>query len=788
MKKLSKIVSILLCLIMAFTVCACDYPSSSSQGTGNPPGQIQTPGEGGSEGDGGDGGNNVGSLTSTISYNYEDYIGDLETFVYGLLITKLEYVYDVFPAYVQLSSGYFVYGLGYTDYTECYTNEDESVAYFMSGFIPFVGELDVPQEDFDTGLYLYNIDYQDEETFFVWKYKSEAFLEHCVVYGAYLQYGVDENGQITYNAIPFEREKCDTSLGSLYSYDDSRYLYDVDFGEYMPIAGISLAETFDYAEFEKEVNAFIEEQNANWMTYDVETVAYTSQDAVVGYLLSLQEETFLGYPVEQLIELSQQLDPLECFRITPDGLTVIDIQEIPPEQPSALCKWLVGSACAITVALDLVASYVALGLPSPWKEMLSTFAGARMGACIEIFMQVVVENKTLGDVQWSKVGIATVSGAVSGFLNPYLMGMGGAKGFIVDTAVDALIGGVEQMTYALVDGAKGEQLLAKFGDGFLIGAVVSAGFKGIAAGVSAVIKKISKPAQQVADNLAPKLTKTASNIAESTADKVDNSVGKVFKTLKKADMPEVFMTNNKVDKTMAKCIEDAAKFAKGTDGVTDSVAEFAKKQFKKSLNGLKVDGWLSLDGKSISKKQIKALCENASDGDILAKQVYKLKDGTETIVLVRKINYSVDVMLPGKSYDIGALFTGKSARTKNFIKAAGKMIDEGFDGVPQEITDKLLEKHPGRKLSEILKEPREKLCREIVSIVESSRYVFHESTDLRTITLVLRELHDKVRGYQGVSHVGGIGFLETIKSVFGITNFAEYVNAARNGIRINFAT
>ena len=35
-----------------------------------------------------------------LSSNWEDYAGDIETFVYGLLTHQLEYKYEVFPASV----------------------------------------------------------------------------------------------------------------------------------------------------------------------------------------------------------------------------------------------------------------------------------------------------------------------------------------------------------------------------------------------------------------------------------------------------------------------------------------------------------------------------------------------------------------------------------------------------------------------------------------------------------------------------------------------------------------
>ena len=764
MKK-SKVISLVLCLIIAFNTCACNYTSDNSKGSDNPLGQIQTSS---SENEGiGPGADDVIEAFATkMSYDYKDYIGDLETFVYGLLITKLEYIYDVFPAYVQLSSGHLVYGLGYTDYTECYTNEDESVVYFMSGFISFVGEYEVPQEDFDTGLYVFNIEDQDENTLFVWKYKSEAFSEHCVVYGMYLQYGVDVNGQVTYNAIRFGREKCDTSLGSLYSYDDFRYLYDVDFGEYMPISGISLAEIFDYVEFEREVNAFIEAQNANWISYDIETVAYTSQDAVVGFLLSLQEETFLGYPVEQLVELSQELNPLECFRITPEGLTVIDIQEIPQEGPSALCKWLVGTSCAIVAAVGLVGSFVALAIPSPWKEIVSTVAGALTGASIEIFMQVVVNNTELGDVQWSKVCIATVSGAVSGFLNPYLMGMGGAKGFIVDTVVDALISGVEQMTYALVDGEEGKELLSSFGTGFIIGAAISAGFKGIAAGGGAIIKKISKPTQQVADNLAPKLTRTASNIVENTTDDIDNSAGKVFKTLKKSADPSAIKSEKIAKKEMNKALKRMTK-------------EDAEELFNLSF-GQGTMSWKRVvdnAGKSFdSIEQFEKYCMKAENGSIIG----FIEEGGQKIP-VQKLNnaYSIapqelypTVKPKVKHYDT---FSSKEIREANLFEARKEFVNyfaKNPDEIPDVLEQAIKKQFPDDEVVDVLKSNMETPSN-LKKIFEIGG-ALHENLD-GTVTYMPKEIHGKI------GHMGSVKLEKYIKQKIGLIYFDSFVVAAKNG-------
>ncbi len=785
MKPFYRIISFILCCVMVFSLCACKPSAGDSSNPETPPAQEQTP-SGGNEENGPSTDDVLESFATTISYDPEDYIGDLETFVYGLLITKLEYIYDVFPAYIQLSSGYFVYGLAYTDYSECYTNEDESVAYFMSGFLPFVGELDIPQEDFDSGLYLYNLDYQDEETFFVWKYKSDAFLEHCVVYGAYLQYGVDTSGQITYNAIPFEREKCDTSLGSLYSYDDSRYLYDVDFGDYMPISGISLAETFDYEEFEKEVNAFIEEQNANWMTYDVETVAYNSQEAVEAYLLSLQEETFLGYPVEQLVAATKDLDPLQCFRITPEGLSVIDIQEIPPEQPSALCKWLVGAACAIGVVGGIVVSYASNLLPPPWSTVVRGVGGALTGASFDVFFQVIVDNKTLGDVQWAKVAVSAVSGAISALIYPYVGAKSGLGFKLADMGIDGALAGLENAVFAFIDGGTFQDAAVKFGEGFVIGAAISGVFKVIEKGVSKINSaRMGKLAKKVSDELAPKVAKTASKISSEVADSSSNAIGGFFKKLKNKSDDLFYRLKYGISRAeFDKIVELSAKRG-------DVILEAPIKALRKNFNQLTKKGFESVNGKTINKFAdfLELVAEN-ENGDVLGRYIVK-NNGVDEVIAVFKRNGVADLEFDITKYLKVFPENLTTNRDNNFVQAAQLYREAWLNNkikIPKEIENSLLEAFPGYKnIDDLLEFADSNLVdKKMVDIVKKSSWVFHEGLD-GSVSLVPRALHDKVKGYHGISHMGLVSYLKTLKSTYGTENFSDYLTAVANGYKLGFS-
>jgi len=789
MKRTFKIVSFLLMLLFSFTIYACDiHPNISS---GNPP---TTQGPSSSENNSGSGnegnsasGSNSGNNSSesgqtspdkiyeaynnTLSDDPDNYIGDLETFVYGLIITKLEYMYDVFPAYVELSNSDCVYGIAYTDYSECYTNEEETISYTKVGFLSFAGELDISQEEFDTGLFVYDLNYEDDEnTRFIWAYRSTTFTDHCVIYGAYLTYGISDMGKITFDAVTFQREAVDTSIGSLYSYDESKYLYDIDFGEYMPITGLSISETFNYAEFEEEVNSFIEEQNQNWSTYNVESMAYVSKDAVTAYLSSLQEETFLGYEVTELVSIAQDMNPLECLRITPDGLTVVDIEEAPPAGPTALVKWLVGGACVILVAASTVASIVTSACPA-----LSAIAGAIAGSSIEIFMQVVINNTSPQNISWAKVGIAAAAGAVSGFIGPYLQSLSSTAYFFTDSAIDGLVGAIEQATFALMDGKKGTDVLADFGIGFLMGAGLSVGFKLAGKGLAKAATGISKAAKKVADKMSPALIAATTKFTKPIK-AVGNAIGDTFNKLKKKADNSVFS----LQRATTKKIE-----AKKLQLIT---LNKDKKLTKKSLKFLKSDGILDNNNNPISKKTLEKNFKKFKDGEIMAKYRLEIDGQIEEVFIIKK-NSTFGIKFENKHTSVTLDKIFSINRKENFTNASLKLIDlwkENSSSMPKEIKDKLLEEFPGYTIEQILQESQPKiLANKLVSIVEKSSYVFHEESDLLTISLVPRALHDKARkGNHGVSHMGGISILKYIKSEIGEKNFAQLIVKAVNGARV----
>ena len=678
---------------------------------------------------------------SLLSTDWEHYIGDLETFVYGLLINELEYKYNVFPASIDLSDGTSVYGIAYTDYSQCYTNDDESEYCLEAGFLSFCGERTIPQEDFDSGLSIHDLDYSDSSAGFVLAYGSDAFTEHCIVYGKYLKYGVDENGQIFYEAKDYKREECDTSLGSLYSYDESRYVYDIDVGEYVSVSGMSLHSQIDYEELETEINRILASQDTNMVSVEIETCAYLAQEAVSTYLLSLQEETFLGYSVSELVSAAQALDPMECYRLTKDGLITLDYKH--DGGASSLTKWLVGTGCVIVTAVAFVGSIVFIECPP-----LSALASAMAGTAIEIFMQVVISGETLGNVQWEKVALAAATGAVSGFLGPYVYATTSGFGyFLADSTIDGLLGGIERAVFAWMDGEDGKEIAKSFGYGFALGFGLSAGFKAVGAVVGKVASKIAPGIKKAAEKVFPKLTSKISALAKS--------VGSAIYGLKKLADSSIFHSKYISDKL---ALKQLAKL------LTNGDEMLAKKAF----DNLSKSDIVDANGNLISKDKLMDLFDVAEDGAVLG----YFKKNNEMVQIVKK-NGMVGIVFDSAKYQTVTLpKVLVSDRGINYAEAA-KILKEQWLNNPALIPESIAAaiKNKGMSLEDLMPE-------DLVSIIQKSDWVVHENIDMKSITLVPRNIHEEI------SHMGGVGLAKFLKSHMGFEFFERFVSAAATGVVI----
>lgn len=385
----------------------------------------------------------------------------VDWFVYDRLFSDYSLVYDTFRAVLHLEDGSEISGFGYTDYSAYYETTDGKTGFFPAGFIADVGGV-IPAEETENGLIIENLSYTDEKYQFVYAYDTAPFIEHCVVDGKYLQYGVNDSGAVYYSTEPYQRGHCEESLGALYSYDEEKFLFDPEMGTYVPITGASVFEAINYEDLEEEVNRILREQDINFSQQDVITSAHIAQEAVISYFLSLQEETFLGCNVQELVECAEALDPMECIRITPEGHIIIDVDDDIPEGPDAIAKWSVGIGCGIVVISSIVLDiFCPAAIP---------FSASISGAALDVFFQVVFQNQNIGDIKWSKVAVAAVAGAALAWLSPLLgssaAGMattafgkeiiGKIFGYGVQSLSNGFISGLTSYATAMIDGEKSE--------------------------------------------------------------------------------------------------------------------------------------------------------------------------------------------------------------------------------------------------------------------------------------------------------------------------------------------
>ncbi len=401
---------------------------------------------------------------------------NMDLFVHELLLNNYSIAFDTFEASIILPDGEEVFGIGYSDFACFFEDEEGQAGYFPAGFLANPGECSISDDDRENVLIVNNLDYDDAKYGFVLTYHTEPYMQHCVVNHQYVKYGIDEKGIMSYESKDFNWNDFDSNLGTLYSYDENKNLFtDGSEGEFT-VTGVSLLDPINYGELQATVNRILDEQDKNYFTISVVTAVSESKEAVTAYLQSLQEETFLGCNVDSLIAEVSSLSPNQCIRFTPEGHVVVDVGNEIPEASEELARWLVGIGCGVAIA-----GSIALNVFVPASAPVS---GAICGAAMDVFMQIVAEKKSVGEISWAKVAVSATSGALMAWACP----MGASKvleavaaktgkpllsqlakmGFT--TFSNAVISGATNAAFSVIDGGSTDDVF----DSFLIGAAVGA--------------------------------------------------------------------------------------------------------------------------------------------------------------------------------------------------------------------------------------------------------------------------------------------------------------------------
>ena len=500
-------------------------------------------------------------------------------------------------------------------------------------------------------------------------YKLENLYGHFVKDNKYVTY------DIVFGTLSIEETDyyygmdVEMKRGNIYNYDTEEYVYIVEETNDVPVYGESLVGAFNSLDVIEKVNEMIENQTFNFKKEEIVSQINYAHNAVNSYLLNLQEETFFGIPTEELVEISNNLDPLEHIRLiyTESGHIAIDVIEV--EEKATLAEKIIIS---VVMAKLFIGSIVltCFGIPAS-IPVIGIIVGALMGGVGECFYHTVINGDALKNIDTTRLITSIISGAISGLATGLIASsaLSGIGKFFMDALVDGFIGGSEYFALALLDGLSFDEALKAFGTGFVFSMVLSAGFSiGIEAvgllfkGIKFAVKKIKNW-----------LTSSDSAFTKLSKETVEDSVSEV------------------VEKNIKNHVEE---------GVENSISNSSAKQAADTVNtsllpsdNNKNWAFKNANGDYVSKKQV---TDGLKNGETGFKAVPK--DGCDSNItrILKENNVDGIPLKPNGNPDFSVISLGKDqielsfSRTKNFKNIDNFYRDKwskNHDSIPKSIKE-----------------------------------------------------------------------------------------------------
>ncbi len=367
----------------------------------------------------------------------------------------LSYGYEVFNAVADINGDKTI-GIGYSDLEEAWQFDNDPKTYISSGFFAFEAEAKNASKS-KNAVYITPIDdwgneVTDEDYGYIVGFQEDGMLDgHYIADGEYIKYSTID-GEVKIEKFENKPSNYDLTLGSLYDYDKDEYIfipYDDISSE--PIEYVPLTEIIDGEKVKTNIRALVEEQERNGYQIESITIAHISVEALNALkgVLS-QQETFNGYTFEYLNSLDFD-NSKQYIQFNDDG--TISIKDTPPMPVTkSILDWIVDGLILVgTASIAIVC--VTFGGPAG-----AVVAAGVVGAGIEYFNQAVIQGKRFTDVNYAKVGIMAISGALGA-----VVPCSGALGFLAA----GVLGGVTSAAMTAVDGGSWQEILMSAGQGAL---------------------------------------------------------------------------------------------------------------------------------------------------------------------------------------------------------------------------------------------------------------------------------------------------------------------------------
>jgi len=482
------------------------------------------------------------------SQDWKSYIGDNDAIVYSLISTQLGKAYDVFPAKITLSdSSQEVYGYAFTDQREAYLYHEgqaDQETYFASGFLALIDEPTISVDAIKSGLEIVRTDNSDKsDAHYFYSYQIEPFTTHCIADHKYFVYGVNDNQQI-FDEVKSDDGHYRSDCGSLYSYDQQKYIVGEEDG-FVPTLNSTVEESFSYDSWREESRQAIT-QGFSFSLDSLRNLVTEGIYTIQKVLKNLKEQTIFG---ETLSTLQG-----EASEVKENDIATVDENEVALHSsggsiPNDVVRWLVGIATVLQFIVNIFV-YV-------FAKQFAPLAGAISGAAMTIFTQNVLEKKAIQDINWVKVAIGALAGALS-----------------AETGIfgDAFIGAVSDAVFAFLDNKSFLDCALSFVSGFAISIVISVLFNQLTSLAAKALNKLApnftkkvetfvaahqislggKTLDESEDSLADSLETTSQKASSQASDTLgDSTLAKAIRQLPSDKNPN-FVKVDEAGKTLTK--------------------------------------------------------------------------------------------------------------------------------------------------------------------------------------------------------------------------------------------
>ena len=414
-KQISKVLSIFLCALMTFVVCACsdlDKPNTPTQPQKPTTQQVVEANV--------YSGGPLDENNGTYSIVYENVQYTLQN---AGFTTSASIAFDYDNANKTKIAPGLMY---YFDDLNLFSTEK----YYAAGFYEILPEgAKTSKFEKTENLYLYNAEENSNRMYLgVYDYEDIG-ADHLIFENKYIIYYQESENTIRYTEMENKRENYDLSLGSLYDYDRSRYVYDPSFldGVYEHHSGIELnEEDEDYIKLQEQLNKMSAEQEKKGYEVTEFSTVYISPESVQAYIDSQEQDTFFGYNVDDIVS---EFGLGTALRYTENGFERATI--LNPGQPgynwkSFLTKVAIGSGIilvgAILTPLTGGASF-GCALVTISKIALTTAAAAMLEPMVMTAIEGLIDGKNILDV---------LKGSVYAGLDAF------ANGFMIGAAIGSV--------------------------------------------------------------------------------------------------------------------------------------------------------------------------------------------------------------------------------------------------------------------------------------------------------------------------------------------------------------